>query len=328
MENGRRMKNKKRRWPKVLLIIFLVILVILGGMLTTGYLYVNNKLSKINYESIDESEIEITEGIKQNLKGHRNIVLLGIDTENDSYTGARSDGIIIISINEKTKKVKLASVYRDTYLEIPGRKLDKVNHAYAFGGPALTMSTLNTNLDLNITEYVTVNFTALQDIVNQVGGIKMKIDSDEVSHISGINSPGTHNLNGSQALQYARIRKAAGGDYKRTERMRDVLMAVFDKAKSLSISELNRFADKVLPEIRTNVTAGEIMAMMPQMVQYDVDTSIGWPYEVQGSTIGAVWYGVPVDLEKNVSKLHKELFGIDDYKPSQKVKEISNKIKK
>ena len=150
---------------KILALILVVILVIVAILA----IFIWNKLNKINYENIPIEDIQITSGVEENLKEYRNIAIFGIDTRENTYSGSRTDCIIIASIKESTKEVKLVSVYRDTYLEIPEYGLDKVNHAYAYGGAALSMSTLNTNLDLDITEFVTVNFESTKDIIDQIG---------------------------------------------------------------------------------------------------------------------------------------------------------------
>jgi len=169
----------KKLLKVIALLVSIIVLLLLGG-----YFFIKIKLNKINYVEIPKEQIEITEGVSEYLNEYRNIVLLGLDTREDNYTGSRSDCIIIVSINETTKEVKLASVYRDSYLNIEGYGLDKVTHAYAYGGPALTMSTLNKNLDLDITEFAAVNFDATKDIIDEIGGITLTIDQDEVSHIS------------------------------------------------------------------------------------------------------------------------------------------------
>ena len=191
-------KEKKHSKLKVFFIIIAVILILLLIGVGIGYSFINSKLNKINYDKIDENTIEVTEGVTENLSGYRNIVLFGID-DADGYTG-RSDCIIIFSINEQTKKVKMTSIYRDTYVEVPNHGYTKINHAYAYGGAALSMSTINRNLDLNIKEYVTINFQVVKDLVNEVGGIKINVTSAEASQIPGITKAGTYNLTGEQAL--------------------------------------------------------------------------------------------------------------------------------
>lgn len=307
---------------KIAVIVLIIVILLFFGIIA---FYVMNKLNKLNYIKVSKEDIEITEGVKENLKGYRNIALFGIDTRENTYEGSRSDCIIIASINEETKNIKLVSVYRDTYLEIAGYGLDKVNHAYAYGGPALSMSTLNTNLDLDITEFVTVNFTSTKDIIDEIGGVELTVTNAEATQIPGITTGGTYLLNGDQALAYGRIRKL-DSDYVRTERMRTVVTAVFQKAKTMSVAELNNLADRLLPEIYTNISKTEILNLIPKIASYSIVDSKGWPYETRGITIGGVWYGPPINLEKNVTELHKELFNDEEYNTTDKVKEISEKI--
>ena len=228
-------------------------------------------------------------------------------------------------MSEKTKEVKLVSVYRDTYVQIEGHGLDKITHAYSYGEAPLAIKTLNTNLDLNIKEFVTVNFDAVKEIIDDIGGIQMNITSEEAPHISGITKAGTYNLTGEQALAYARIRYATGGDYKRTERMRDVLTAVVNKVKTFNISQLNTLVDQVLPRVYTNITANDIFALLPSATSFKITESIGWPYETKGKTMDR-WYGIPITLESNVTKLQQEVFGNTNYTPSETVKQISDDI--
>ena len=310
-----------KKFFKVLSIILIILLLIVGIVAV----FVVNKLNKINYVEISKEEIEVNTGVEENLSGYRNIALFGIDTRDDTYEGSRSDCIMIASINHDTKEIKIVSVYRDTYFNIPGRGLDKVNHAYSYGGPALSMSTLNTNLDLDITEFATVNFTATKDIINAIGGVEIEVTDAEAKSIPRITKGGKYLLDGEQALAYGRIRKI-DSDYKRTERMRTVVMAVFEKAKTMSITELNKLANQLLPEIYTNISATEILALIPKIYSYSIVESQGWPYETRGITLGGVWYGPPVNLAKNVAELHKTLFGKTEYVPTETVQEISNNI--
>ena len=311
-----------KKFFKVLSIILIILLLIVGIVAVC----VVNKLNKINYVEISKEEIEVNTGVEENLSGYRNIALFGIDTRDDTYEGSRSDCIMIASINHDTKEIKIVSVYRDTYLNIPGRGLDKVNHAYSYGGPALSMSTLNTNLDLDITEFATVNFTATKDIINAIGGVEIEVTDAEAKSIPRITKGGKYLLDGEQALAYGRIRKI-DSDYKRTERMRTVVMAVFEKAKTMRITELNKLANQLLPEIYTNISATEILALIPKIYSYSIVESQGWPYETRGITLGGVWYGPPINLAKNVAELHKTLFGKTEYVPTETVQEISNNIR-
>ena len=326
---------------KIFLGIFIAIIIVVLTAFISAYFFFKNKIGKINYINITSSDIYIDENVEDELSNYRNIALLGIDARKDTFgTGNRSDCIMILSLNQKTNDIKIISVYRDTYLDIDGYGLDKVTHAYSYGGPQLALSTLNKNLDLNITEFVAINFDTVRTTVDCVNGVTIKIDSQEVKYInnyinslnkqfgtssSNITTPGTYTLDGVQALAYSRIRYTDGGDYKRTERMRDVLMAVFNKAKTMKVSELNKLLDTILPHVSTNINQNEIMNMIPKIISFNVTNNFGWPYNTKGITKDR-WYGVPVDLESNVSQLHKDLFDEKDYETTDTVKEISKKI--
>ena len=318
-------EKKNRKGLKTFGIIVLVLLIILAIIVGGTFAFVHSKLSKMQQVDLNEDDLNVSAQAEQQLAEYRNIAIFGVDSRDDSYDkGNRSDCIIIASINNKTKEVKLISVYRDTYVQIEGHGLDKITHAYSYGEAPLAIKTLNTNLDLNIKEFATVNFDVVKETVDYIGGISMPITSEEVGHISGITKPGTYTLTGEQALAYSRIRYASGGDYKRTERMRDVLTAVTNKVKTLNISQLNGFVDAILPKVYTNITSADIFSMMPSIASYKITDSIGWPYETKGITLDR-WYGIPVTLENNVKRLHQEAFDETDYIPSDTVKDISNK---
>ena len=334
--------STKKRVMKILLGIFLTLLIGIVAACGTAFWYVNNKIGKMNQVNINEDEISVSEN--ENLDKYRNVAIFGIDSRADDYgKGNRSDCIIIASINQETHAVKLISVYRDTYAQIEGHGLDKIAHAYSYGEAKLALKTLNENLDLNITDFVTVNFDAVADAVDALGGIKMKITSaevqyinmyiDETSSVTGkksehITKAGTYNLDGVQAVAYSRIRYTAGGDYKRTERMRDVITAMIEKLKTKSITQINKIADKILPKVYTNLDLTDLLSMLPALASFNVAESIGWPYDNKGAMINEISYGIPVTLESNVEKLHKEVFEDEDYEVPQTVKEISDKIVK
>lgn len=340
-------KEKKKRSPlKIIGIVFLVLIILIVIIAGIGLGFVYSKLGKMNVEEIDETAIGINEETQERLSGYRNIAIFGIDSRADDYgLGNRSDCIIIASLNQETNDIKLISVYRDTYMQVEtkGKQiLDKVTHAYSYGGAQNAVKALNTNLDLNITEYVTVNFDAVIAAVDAMGGVTIDIDSSELKYIndyigstsksSGVKSKsitktGRQTLDGVQAVAYSRIRYTEGGDYKRTERMRTVITAMLSKAKTLSLGKLNSLVDTILPRISTNITGTEILALAPSIVSFNITESMGWPYETKGITLDR-WYGVPVTLESNVEKLHKEVFDQPDYVVTDTVKEISNQIVK
>lgn len=334
--------KKKRKGLRIFLTIIIILVVIIAGVLAAGYTFIYTKLGKINQEEINLNAINIDDSVEDELSDYRNIALFGIDSRADDYgRGNRSDCIIIASINKKTNEINLVSVYRDTYLKLTDRGLDKVTHAYSYGGAELAVSTLNANLDLNIKEYVTVNFDAVVEAVDALGGIKINVDSEEIKYINTyidennrvtghnskhITTPGTYNLDGVQALAYSRIRYTTGGDLKRAERMREVLEAMLNKAKTLSVTELINVANIMLPKISTNISSNDILGLAPALLKVNISESKGWPEENKGSTIGGVYYGVPVNLEENVKTLHEDLFGQTNYTPSETVQAISDEI--
>lgn len=336
-------ENKKKKkglsiFAKIVIILLIILIAIIGSV----YWYVQDKLGKIQRIEINEEDLGIAESASESLEEYRNIALFGVDSRNnDLDEGNRSDCIIIASLNNYTKEIKLISVYRDTYVQIQGHGLDKITHAYSYGSAQLAMNTLNTNFDLNIKEFVTVNFDAVAEAVDSLGGVEINIESqeemkylnsyiNETSKVTGKTSPnvtqtGKQTLNGVQAVAYSRIRYTSGGDYKRAERMRDVIVAMFNKLKTKSLTEINSFADDVLPKVYTNISTGDILSLATNIMNYKVTDSIGWPYETKGITLDR-WYGVPVTLEKNVTRLHQEAFNEPEYEPSSTVKEISDKI--
>lgn len=347
MAKNRKDKKKKtgiQKAIKVISIILIVLIVMACAVVAGGWTYFNNMLGEMKKETIDQNSIGIDEQTEKDLSEYRNIALLGIDSRADDYgLGNRSDCIIIASINKKTNNVKLFSVYRDTYLQLEEKgqtKLDKVTHAYSYGGAQNTLLALNTNLDLNIKEYLTVNFDAVIAAVDAIGGVTINVTSDELKYLNDyidataqssggsnkkVTSAGKQTLNGVQAVAYSRIRYTAGGDYKRAERMRTVVEAMVAKAKTLGVTKLIDVANKILPRVSTNIDKNEIISLIPNLMKVNFGTSIGWPYETKGITMDR-WYGIPVTLESNVIKLHKELFEDEDYVLPNEIKEISDKI--
>lgn len=193
-------KEKNKKGLKTFGIIVLVLLIILAIIVGGTFAFVHSKLSKMQQIDLNEDDLNVSAQAEQQLAEYRNIAIFGVDSRDDSYDkGNRSDCIIIASINNKTKEVKLISVYRDTYVQIEGHGLDKITHAYSYGEAPLAIKTLNTNLDLNIKEFATVNFDVVKETVDYIGGISMPITSEEVGHISGITKPGTYTLTGEQA---------------------------------------------------------------------------------------------------------------------------------
>lgn len=341
-------KTKKRkkgsRSLKVALIATLVLVLGIGGIIAAGLTVVKSTLDNVGRVELDPDMIGINPQVDSDLRNYRNIALLGIDARDMSDdSGTRSDAVIIVSINKETNDIKMFSVYRDTLLDLGDDVgLDKITHAYYYGGPTKTLYTLNKNLDLNIKEVVIVNWKAVADTVDALGGLDIEIQDSEINemnkyiqdtynNIGGsdkkIESAGMQTLNGNQAVTYARIRKdALTGDYRRNERMKIVVQAAFKKAKSMDVGTIKSISSDILPQIKTNMSSGDMMKLALKLNSFDLSSkNVGWPYETRGWT-GAAWYGPPVTLYSNVSKLHEDFFGQKEYVPTQDVQSISESI--
>ena len=347
-------KSKKGKALWILLIIVVILAVIVLGLYQG---LIGSKLGKMQFEKLNMSDEELGVSEEETKKSeYRNIAILGIDSRYNSYDDfARTDCIMIASINKKTSDVKIFSIYRDTLvqMELDGKtRLDKINHAY-YGGVENTLKTINTNFDLNVSEFVNVDFDAVAEMVDAVGGVEININSEELKYINGyidgnnkandskskhITKAGTQTLDGNQALAYGRIRYTEGGDFKRTERMRTVLSKVFEKLKGKSVTELYSIVDTVLPKVQTNITQTEIISLVPKIMDANISDTFGFPYNAvsqqldlkdyyEGTVKGADYYDIPTKLTEDVEKLHKEVLEDEDYTVPDSIKEIYEKIK-
>jgi LCP family protein required for cell wall assembly len=298
---------------------------------------------------LKENDIIINDTVKEaeetTMKGYRNIALFGVDSTTGALTkNTRSDTIMIASINQDTGDCKLVSVYRDTYLNLSNDSYNKCNAAYAKGGPEQAINMLNMNLDLNITDFVTVGFAGLTDTIDALGGVYIDVDDAEISHLNNyqlciaedlkrsytpVTSTGYQLLDGLQATGYCRIRYTAGDDFKRAERQREVLSAVADQAKKASLTTLTETANSVFSEVYTSLDLSEIVELLGDIGSYNISETAGFPEESMRATgtIGSKGSCViPTNLEENVKWLHEFLFDADDYEPSDTVKTCSEKI--
>ena len=250
---------------------------------------------------------------------------------------------MIASINQDTGECKLVSVYRDTYLNLSNDQYNKCNAAYAKGGPEMAINMLNMNLDLNITDFVTVGFGGLTDTIDALGGVYIDVQSNEIIHLNNyqstiakdlkrsyteVESPGYQLLNGLQATGYCRVRYTAGDDFRRAERQRTVLSAIADQAKKAPVTSLVSTAENVFSEVYTSLSLQEISELLGDVAKYSITETEGFPKEEYRAT-GTVKGGscvIPVDLETNVKWLHQFLFGDDNYEPSETVKTCSRKV--
>lgn len=279
------------------------------------------------------------------MKDYTNIALFGVDSREEELLSGnnRSDMIIIMSINKKNGDCKLLSVYRDTFLDVGGGTYTKCNAAYAYGGPEQAINMLNQNLDLNISDFVTIGFGGLANLIDAVGGVEIDVTEDEIHGINDyqstmaeelgrgyntVSAPGVQTLDGLQAVAYCRIRYTAGDDYKRTERQREVLMQTFNKAKRLNPKKLNQITETVFNEVATSLTMPEAMLLMSKALTLDIVDTSGFPNaEMRTSgTVDGQSCVIPRSLASNVQWAHAFLFGEDSFQVSQRVSEISYTI--
>ena len=340
-------KKAQARKQRRRIIIFIVEIIIL--VVAVFVLYSVLTATKGGKMEIKEDDIIINQAVKEHqettMKGYRNIALFGVDSTSGALTkNTRSDTIMIASINQDTGECKLVSVYRDTYLNLSNDTYNKCNAAYAKGGPEMAINMLNMNLDMNITDFVTVGFAGLTDTVDALGGVWVDVDDSEISHLNNyqlciaedlkrsyvpVTSTGYQLLDGLQATGYCRIRYTAGDDFKRAERQREVLTALADQAKKSSVAKLKQTADSVFEETYTSLDLSEIVEMLGDVNNYYISEHAGFPQESNRATgtIGSKGSCViPVSLEDNVKWLHQFLFNDYDYEPSSTVKECSDKI--
>ncbi|MBP3917165.1 MAG: LCP family protein [Clostridium sp.] len=270
-------------------------------------------LNKMDRVELDKDKIEVKEEVHEKLSAYAddviNIALYGIDATDGNI--GRSDAIMIATVDKANNSLKLTSIMRDSYVDIPGRGMDKINHAYAFGGPELAISTLNRNFDLNIDDFVAVNFTTLPEVIDALGGVEIEITEEEVSHIAGIYSAGVYNLTGAQALSYSRIRYAEGGDYKRTERQRTVLEKLFEGLSNISVTEIPGVLNKVLPMIQTSLSTSEIIELGTVVLKMGVHTLEQERFPLDGYSYGDMIDGIyylVFDQEETAEQLHEYLF--------------------
>jgi len=350
-EAARRKKAKKKKRKIVLLVMEILLLLILGAgawAITRG-----TSVQKIN---IKEEDIVINETVAENesLKGYKNIALFGVDARDKSLgKGNRSDTIIIASVNEDTGDVRLCSVYRDTYLNLGNDSYNKCNAAYAKGGPEQAINMLNMNLDLNITDYVTVGFTGLAKVIDAIGGVTVDVKENEIVHLNNyqismvgksdddehfyategkdyiaVPEAGPQKLNGLQATAYCRIRYV-GDDFQRAERQRNVIATCLETAKKSNAKELVSAYNSVTGYISTSLDSDEIVALLSDVAKYNIVASDGFPFESNRATGKVGSKGscvIPNNLEQNVIMLQDFLFDNKDYEPSSQVKTYSQKV--
>lgn len=379
-DGRRRVLLRRRRTKKRILLVVESLLAVLLLVFITGFGYWNAMLSKVKHSEIKLGSVGVNAGVIDSKKtdgkakpagrtGKELIALVGLDSRGAEAEPEgdyeNSDTMIVACIDHDNKQIKLASIYRDTYLNVFYNNgtgvagyddyYDKANNAYAQGQATQFLTMLNKNLDLNISEYITVNFVVLSEVIEDLGGLDIAMTREEAIHMNDYNQETskvagveykavelppqeefdgdqlhTFHLSGTQAVSYARIRQTAGNDMRRTERQRDVLNLIMQKAKSAGVSTILKIANTVLPEVETSMDATQITALIPILLTYNMGDQTGFPFEDQyvfGEDAKAVLDGkdaiLPVTLADNVTKLHTFFFPGEAYAPSAEVQAYS-----
>ena len=335
-ERQKLMRNRRRK--RIALLVTEVL--ILAALCVTAYGIF--KLDKLDFNILNDKNLEAY----KDTGPYTNIALFGLDSRNDELDGGvQSDCIMIASINNDTSDVTLTSIYRDTLLQQKDGTYEKANSAYNRGGPEEAISLLNRNFDLDIHNYVSVNFTALVNTIDLLGGLELDMTAEEadwcnkypVETAEGAGKDwedievkdGTQKVDGVHAVAYARIRYTEGMDFKRTERQRIVLEKTAEKAKKANLLTLNKMIDEIFPMISTSFSTQDLLGFAANALNYNIVQTGGFPYQVttredvrnhEGS------YVVPIGFANNVTQLHQNLFKEDSYEPSEKVTQINDDI--
>lgn len=326
-----------------LTVVLILLVAVIAAILC--YYFIKNKINKVNYEQLNIEDLAINENILEEINSNENIditekqleqiktiAIFGSDSRNvqDSYDDARSDVIIIFSVNQVTKKISMISIPRDTYVDIPGYGKTKINHAFAYGKEQLAIKTINQNFGLNISEYITVNWEAVAKIVDMVGGIDIYISSAEKDFINNaieytaknsngnytkLKSSGNVHLNGTQALTHCRNRYV-GNDFKRAERQRNVITKLLEKISQKDLNEINTIIDNFLPYIKTNMDIMEYLNYIPEALKYKqeylaniVSTQVPSTAQAQGQMINGVYFFVPNNYDICKQSFIEYLYG-------------------
>ena len=358
-------KYKKMRRRKIIFGIEITVLLILSGILFV-YAWINRSMDKMNQDTLDSSQIQINSEVKANtdlsqMSGTQVIALVGVDARgvegSELAESMNSDTIILCCIDHDKQEIRMVSIMRDTWMNMAKYtdeyyEFDKANSAYNRGGPESMLSMLNTNLDLALTDYVTVNFKALADAIDVLGGLDIEMTNAECVHANNYNREVSEaqgveyeaipydedlgddysevrHVSGALATSYARIRYGGGDDAKRTSRQRIVINLMVQKLKQ-NPTKIPEILDKVMGNVSTSLTKSEILELGMHAVTYKMGTSYAYPFQLcYGENVESalgVDVVIPVTLEHNVKELHAYLYPSLGYDPSAAVTEYSDYI--
>lgn len=358
-------KYKKMRRRKIIFGIEITVLLILSGILFV-YAWINRSMDKMNQDTLDSSQIQINSEVKANtdlsqMSGTQVIALVGVDARgvkgSELAESMNSDTIILCCIDHDKQEIRMVSIMRDTWMNMAKYtdeyyEFDKANSAYNRGGPESMLSMLNTNLDFALTDYVTVNFKALADAIDVLGGLDIEMTNAECVHANNYNREVSEaqgveyeaipydedlgddysevrHVSGALATSYARIRYGGGDDAKRTSRQRIVINLMVQKLKQ-NPTKIPEILDKVMGNVSTSLTKNEILELGMHAVTYTMGTSYAYPFQLcyGENVVNAIDEDVviPVTLEFNVRELHEYLYPGLSYEPSAAVTEYSDYI--
>lgn len=315
--------NKAIRYITTVLII--IVLFCLGI-----FIYSYSQLNKIKSTKLPEEEaapketpVQVKDGNGKDQNAHKvtNILFLGVDKLENA-----SDSIMILSLDDSSKTVKMTSIMRDSYVFFGKDKINKINYAYHYGGPALSVKTVNDSFNMDIKDYIKVDFAALHKIIDSLGGIDIDIKKEEIDIINfyirdiatiekitpqPVTKAGLQRLSGLQAVAYTRIRYVGNQDYERTERQRRVLKLLFEKVKDVSLLSLPSIASNITPYLETSLDKGEMLSLGSKLISYGKKTisESRVPYDGYKSDamINDIYY-MKWDRDKNIELLHKFIY--------------------
>lgn len=340
---GRRYKKGRRLAPWKIAVLAGLLLIVTS--VSGAVYYVNHLLGKTMDLGVDMEEktnpnLDIE--TKRVQKGFWKIAVFGVDsTDGNLGKGANSDVIIICSLNWETGEIKMASVYRDTYLKVGEKNpYRKINEAYARGGPDQAIEALNENLDIEVDDFVSVNWKAIADGINILGGVDIEVTPEEFTQINGyitsvventgipsyhLKAPGYQHVDGVQAVAYCRLRKM-DTDFRRTERQRAVISQCLARAKAADLKVLRTVILACFPQVSTSVDMQDLIDLAFVVKDFHIGDTSGFPFDLKIQDVGKLDCVVPVTLSSNVVKLHQFLFGTENYNPSDHVQRISEDI--
>jgi len=337
--NNKKKKKGKSKIKRAFLIFFVFMLVVVGGIVTAFWL-------RFNYYGLDREDLAIGDN-EFHSRYVRNIAIFGVDPDRrGSFTGL-SDTIMMITLDYYNEEIKITSFMRDSIVRIDREGRDSVftrqNHAYSYGGAQLAIQTMNRNYDLDIQDFMAINFDGFERVINRLGGITIDVQPNELAELNRVidmtnrevggtqarrvQRAGEQTLTGRQALAYSRIRRI-GGDSGRTDRNRIVMEQIITQLSQLNHAQLVALAYEFMPYVQTSFSIGQIVDTVSDFNTFRNApiSQFRYPVEFANARVRGMSLVRPITLEENVQKLMYFLYGVEDYEVSDTVREISQAI--